>query len=267
MGMAGCGRRGEPTLTRNFACLIVALVSLVSAAAASAARMEIVRAQSTGLDPSVVRAGDRLTFDLVLRNDSGLNLTGAELFAYGYDFVGNITDDDGLRVVAVSSAASILNTTDLGGGRIFGGIPNSLSSYGRLFSFNQIYGPGPVLVGVRWATLIFSGASSVSTNADGALDIGVDGARVADGDAHFRIEFEATPRLTDIDFRIGFGIGSPTAGALDSYWGGALFGQNQSYYPLQDAFFDVRVLSVPEPSVTLMIGLGLLGLRPRWVQM
>jgi hypothetical protein len=240
----------------------LALASLIAfvAGRAEAAGISIVNVSSTGASTSSLAVGDVLTVDLVVDNDTNLDIYGIGLGAYGYDANGNRLADDGLRMIGVTAAASVFNTTVVGPGQVFGGLNNVVSPGGR--EITQL--------GSSLHTQFLQAISLSPASGDGSLDIGIGGRAIADGDVHFRILFQAISLPNAAELTLTFGTRPEPA------FGDVVVGTRGVLLPFDNATLSVSILAdpnggggvqaIPEPGAALLFAAGLLtvGLaRPR----
>ncbi len=220
----------------------LALLAL-STGRADAAGISIVNVTSTGSSTSTLAVGDILTVDLVVNNDTNLDIYGIGLIAFGYDADEDGVADDGLRMIGAESTASIFNTTVISSGQVFGGLPD--------FTHNNPYPREHSLGSTGLQTQLTNAISLTPSNGDGSLDIGVGGESIANGDVHFRISFQATSLLDGTELTLNFGIGDPTATGAEPNRGQAVVGYRGAFLPFENASLRVAILedpnAIPDP--------------------
>lgn len=222
--------------------LAVTAAALMLPTAASALGISIVNQSESAGNDNILQAGESITFDLVLENDSYVNIFGLDVIAFGHDEVAGTTANisSGLQVTGGSVATSVFDQVPG-----FGGLgPNVVSGPTQVFTVNNL---NPEFVRHQ----LFGGISLGGTTADGQIDTGIGGGTIASGDVHFQITF--TNNRTQIaaeDITLSFG----TNAAL----GAVAVGNGGSFLPFNNASVNLRV--IPEPGTALLMGLGLAGL-------
>ncbi|MFK7895295.1 MAG: PEP-CTERM sorting domain-containing protein [Myxococcota bacterium] len=218
--------------------------SLLASSTAVAAGITIVDVSSSGASTSTLLPGDILTFDLVVDNNSQLDILGVGLGVSGHDLNADNIANDGLAFFGGAVASSIFNSTVIPGGPSVGGIANVLSAP------NERGTSPPGSQGTISSGLVVDVIQAITlmpTNADGSLDIGVDGDLIANGDVHVRVQFQAMGVPSPTDFELDFGI-----------WvlgGNALIGLGGVQLPFTNSTHSLTV--VPEPGTAILLGVGL----------
>ena len=233
-------------MTRSLA--IVALM-LIAPLSAHAAGLTVVGVSSSGASTSALQLGDVLTIDVVVDNDTALDIFGMGLDVQGYDTDANGIADNGLALAGGSLAgmafSQVYNApTD----ENFGGIPNIWSTP------EQKGNPANPFLGIDAVELhavMFEGVDTNGTPGSGALDIGVDGALVGDGDVHFRVQFQAVFGIVNVQ-EVTLDLG------VHPEFGNVLVGAGGSILPFVND--SVYLTVIPEPGTALLFGLGLAGL-------
>ena len=227
---------------KNWSLALVA-ASLVAPLSASALGISIDSVVTSG-GTSYLEHNDTVTINLVLENATQEEVSALGIGVYGYDqgAVGN-ANDNALRFVSGSSAASAFDTVSVPTTGNFGGLPNSVTTA------QESGAPFPFLDERR--VLLFNGVQlGATSNGTGAIDIGLGGDQIQNGDIHMSVTFQAiAPGASLQTVNLDIGVGQFGNVALDGL-GNVL--------PFDNASLAVTV--VPEPGTALLMGLGLAGL-------
>ncbi len=225
----------------------LALVALMLAAplSASALGISIVGVSSTGGNTSVLDNGDVVTFELLLENDTNLDIFGLGVGVWGYD-QGEPGDtfDNNLLFVGGQNADNIFSAA-FSAGQSFGGI----DGIGEVFEDGA-----PFPLSQPRQVQLFDGVSTTAANGSGQLDAGYDGTQIAAGGIHFQVSFAArdlgiASGLNPVDITLEFGTGQ---------FGNAAIGDAGVVLPFNNDSYTLTI--VPEPGTALLMGLGLAGL-------
>lgn len=228
--------------------IAVAVLSFAIPAAASALGIQIVNVSSTGASTSYLQAGDEITFDLHLENNSNAAVGGLDIVVSGIDEPGfSSAVSSGLTLIGGVVAPSILNTEWDGSGDV-DGMGNFRSAPVNEWALN-LFNPQPV------RTSLFAGVLfNASVNGNGTFDRDIFGNQTGPNGIHFRVTYRlVAPAGPAQNLTLSFGT-LPAFGnqALD---------QNGNQIPFQNATWALTV--VPEPGTALLMGLGLAALAGR----
>lgn len=240
---------------------IAALVITIAAplfyvAPVSALGIEIVDVRSSGASQRVLEAGDLLTVDLRLENPQRIDMVGLQVVASGHDTRSICCREGALRWVDGENSASFFNTVAFGN-QAFGGFSSARAPTDR----HAIYfiPDDPEELQARLRTVVALGSVSLTTvNGTGLDDIGVDGRRTSDGDAHVRLRYEALPTAQDVTLNLVFGV--------SDWLGYSALGAYGQVIPFRNDEWQVTILASeepipnPEPGIAVLLGLGLMGL-------
>ena len=231
-------------ILKKWSLALVALM-LVAPLSASALGISIVGVSSSGGNTSVLDNGDVVTFDLVLENDTNLDVFGLGVGVWGYDQGGpGDTFDNNLLFVGGQNANNVFSSA-FSGGVSFGGI----DGIGEVFEDGA-----PFPISQPRQVQLFDGVSVAPANGSGQLDAGFDGTQIAAGGVHFQVSFAArdlgvASGTNPVGITLQFGTGE---------FGNAAIGDGGAVLPFYNDSYTLTI--VPEPGTALLMGLGLAGL-------
>lgn len=258
------GRRIQGTLRYcQIAVLLLVVSSLLQASSAGALGIDIVDLVSTGRSTTELAAGDILTVDLRLRNESRIDLYGLQIVAFGHDVDIRGVFDGGLQWIGGERAGTAFNSTRLGdvplGGLV--AIPGPKERH----NFYGFLNPDPRMPNGN-LVLAFEALAFTPATGSGTEDIGVDGRSIGDGDVHIRLRYQARPVHEEVTLNLVFGIPDPDRSyAVDDH-GFVALGPNARPVRFDNDTWQVTVLpqndpvATPEPTTGTLLGLGLIGL-------
>lgn len=212
---------------------------------AEAVGMSIVRIESTGASTTRLSDGDVITFDLVVRNESNLEVVGVGLSAFGHDVNENNVADDALRLAGGLVSSTLFSEGVQSGPTPFGGLPN-IRSAPRDTGTSPPGSFGTIPSGL--SAVLFEGVSLTPSSGDGSLDLGIGGDLIANGDVHYRVSFVATAVGAPVEITLRFGP-DPRRDIVVTPSGVAPFD-----------YASHTLIVNPEPGPALLMALGLAGL-------
>ena len=157
-------------MTRLARSLALAAILLSFPLTAGAAGISVTNVTSSGASTAVLEVGDVLTVDLVVNNDTNLDIFGIGLLVTGYDEDRNGLADSGLVYDSGSVASSMFNTQTFPGPISAGGIDNVRTEPVEQWNFDN-FDPESLRLS------LFDGAKLSPSNGDGSIDVGVGGVR------------------------------------------------------------------------------------------
>lgn len=236
---------------------------ILAAGTASSLGIDVVAVSSTGRSTTELEAGDILTVDLRLRNESRIDLYGIEIVAFGHDVNRRGIFSGGLRWVDGERASSAFNEARVGD-TAFGGLSAAPGPSERHNYFGFV-NPDPRMPNGN-LVVAFGGIGLSPSSGSGLEDIGVDGRPISEGDVHIRLRYEAVPTPEQVTLDLVFGIPDPDV----SFWvddhGYIALGADLRPLRFENDSWEVTVLasdlpiSNPEPTTGVLIGMGLVGL-------
>ncbi|MEM9177254.1 MAG: PEP-CTERM sorting domain-containing protein [Myxococcota bacterium] len=222
--------------------LLAFATALVAPLSASALGIQIANVTSSA--PGALQDGDTITFDLILENATGEQVSGLDVGVFGYDQgVVGLAADNNLVFSGAQSGAGAFGAVYAPGANL-GGLPAAVpqQEFGNPVTFNERF--------VR----LFGGVAISPVTGDGTNDSGINDLQTNGADVHLQVTFtaqalgatQANPATVDLVFGIGqqgFDVVGPTS-SLAGIWNNAT----------------ATVTVVPEPGTALLMGLGLAGL-------
>jgi len=230
----------------NFKKWSIALfaIALVAPLSASALGISVTNVTYGGNGDALLDNEDTVTFDLLLENASGANISGLDVGVFGYDSgaVGSAGDNNLVFSSALASASA------------FNVVYNAGTPFGGLDNATGVQETGNPVVFQERFLRVFGGVAVTPVTGDGTQDVGVASGQTNGGDVHFQVTFSAQS--------LGATHGAPSVVNLDigvGQFGFAVIADDGSN-PVAFNNASLQLTIVPEPGTALLMGLGLAGL-------